>query len=840
MVNRRQLLKLSALGTASFAAPLAYSASKITMAYNTGNPPGSTHPKDLIDNAEDFDYLMTGSGASHPNRLGVSLKSWKGMEGEHNADQLRRENEFDADQTRRESEFDEDQAERVVEFNKFLDSSGYETPVDYVPGISITRTTQQVRHLGELYRPKDNVIPFVTTTFAADEEKWISNGDNSLRQEMASPEDGTGLMVHRRSALSGAVAMSLHDLLALVVHAEEFGWPAVEAGACMNLAIAAAAERSAGYVCYSSPHFNQQTPIVLANGVVIKGPGSGIEGQILVANGVAIEAQVMTPDFNAIYDAVPGSVLNGVSRDCGLMDVYLNGNNANCPVPTDWRNGVGVKMYCLRPVIDNVRILNSQGIGLYSAYKSTGRSFPDGYSFKANLDLDVKDRGIHRLYIYNSGFEGFVFEGPSDIPVDQVFIGWPAKGLDVTVWQANAKSLRFTKGGVISLQVTAGGSGYTSAGVTITSATGTGFTGTCVVESGSIARVIVTSPGYEYSRTDTVNLTGDGSGCALTLHVDDKIDGFVMVDEGVELGFVHSFDNYQGYAIKFRNKDASYPRLNGAFLMGESSWGGIHIGGHWRYQVGRVDAHVNCRLPSHPPCMPSMLADSDRGGTVGQWQEYSPGTSGTAPALVIQGNENDWLGGKLFSLNVGGDGVRIGGVSNSAKFSARNTAAGFYALSTEPGMTSCMIEMIAHRCQGVWRHRAGVNPASQIKINNSYPVDNFSTQFNALATIDAKDWKDISIISKQDGGSPIYRSKNVVFGTVNAALTTFQEITISHFLVRTPKIEDCRPFVRPNSGSVTLPTSRCYVTEVTQASIKVAVEFSAAGTGTATVQVDIG
>ena len=35
MVNRRQLLKLSTLGTASFAAPLASSASKIAMAYNT-------------------------------------------------------------------------------------------------------------------------------------------------------------------------------------------------------------------------------------------------------------------------------------------------------------------------------------------------------------------------------------------------------------------------------------------------------------------------------------------------------------------------------------------------------------------------------------------------------------------------------------------------------------------------------------------------------------------------------------------------------------------------------------------------------------------------------------
>lgn len=148
------------------------------MAYNTGNASGSTHPKDLIDNAEDLDLLLTGAGASNPNRLGVSLKSWKGMEAEH-----------DADQARRESEFDASQAERVVEFNEFLDSSGYETPVDYASGISIVRTTQIVRYLSELYRPKDSAIPFVTTTFAADEAKWISNGDNSLRQELANSAD---------------------------------------------------------------------------------------------------------------------------------------------------------------------------------------------------------------------------------------------------------------------------------------------------------------------------------------------------------------------------------------------------------------------------------------------------------------------------------------------------------------------------------------------------------------------------------------------------------------------------------------------------------------------------
>lgn len=191
MVNRRQLLKLSALGTASFAAPLAYSASKITMAYNTGNAPGSSSPKDLIDNAEDFDFLLTGTGVSHPNRLGVSLKSWKGMEGE-----------FDADQSRRATEFDVDQTERGVQFNAFLDASGYEEAIPYAPGIVLDRTTKTVRYDGDEYRVKSQFLPLTTTNWATDGPKLKLIGDDSLRQDQANstePSKGLGMVGFDRS-----------------------------------------------------------------------------------------------------------------------------------------------------------------------------------------------------------------------------------------------------------------------------------------------------------------------------------------------------------------------------------------------------------------------------------------------------------------------------------------------------------------------------------------------------------------------------------------------------------------------------------------------------------------
>lgn len=112
------------------------------MAHNTGNPIGSTSPKDLSDNARNLDLLALGDAPSYLDRKGMPRKSWKGMEQEHATDQASRETTFNVSQ-----------AKRANDFTDFLNSSGYETPVDYASGINITRVTQQVRYLGELYRP---------------------------------------------------------------------------------------------------------------------------------------------------------------------------------------------------------------------------------------------------------------------------------------------------------------------------------------------------------------------------------------------------------------------------------------------------------------------------------------------------------------------------------------------------------------------------------------------------------------------------------------------------------------------------------------------------------------
>ena len=200
MVSRRHLLKLSALGTASFAAPLAYSASNTTMTHNTGNPIGSTSPKDLSDNSRNLDYLSLGPAPSYSDRKGVPRKSWSGMEGEFNARQV----------------------EREAAFTAFLGASGYEPPVPYTHGLMLVRATQTVSYLGSEYRVKSQFLPLRTTDWAIDGPKLKLIGDDSLRQQLADSDQNPEMFGYKRRLIGGAIKYAQQMLDAQPVSAWEY------------------------------------------------------------------------------------------------------------------------------------------------------------------------------------------------------------------------------------------------------------------------------------------------------------------------------------------------------------------------------------------------------------------------------------------------------------------------------------------------------------------------------------------------------------------------------------------------------------------------------------------
>lgn len=111
--------------------------------YNTGNPIGSTDPRDLYDNAENLDNAVNTHELTWTDRLGVVRRSMAG-------------------------------------------ATGYENLGDYAAGLEFTNYNQILRYSGEFYRVSASTsLPFTTTgVWATDEPSLVAIGDAVLRAEI--------------------------------------------------------------------------------------------------------------------------------------------------------------------------------------------------------------------------------------------------------------------------------------------------------------------------------------------------------------------------------------------------------------------------------------------------------------------------------------------------------------------------------------------------------------------------------------------------------------------------------------------------------------------------------
>lgn len=124
-------------------------------------PLGSDNPKVLFNNASNIDDAVTGQDPAWVDRKGIVRPTLKGMEND---------------------------------FASFLLSSGYEYIGDYdAPGeLTFTRRNQTMVKDGQYWLPDPSLaLPYTTVNnWVTDQPKFVSNGDNSLRQELAGA-DGT-------------------------------------------------------------------------------------------------------------------------------------------------------------------------------------------------------------------------------------------------------------------------------------------------------------------------------------------------------------------------------------------------------------------------------------------------------------------------------------------------------------------------------------------------------------------------------------------------------------------------------------------------------------------------
>jgi len=118
------------------------------MAYNTGNPLGSTDARDLYDNAQNLDKAVNQITARWTDRLGVSRPSWAGM-------------------------------------------SHYNNVGEYAADILITGYNEVFRYDGEFYRAAAaTALPYTTTgSWSEDGPLFVSVGDAVLRHDIAYEAD---------------------------------------------------------------------------------------------------------------------------------------------------------------------------------------------------------------------------------------------------------------------------------------------------------------------------------------------------------------------------------------------------------------------------------------------------------------------------------------------------------------------------------------------------------------------------------------------------------------------------------------------------------------------------
>jgi hypothetical protein len=145
------------------------------MAFNTRHPVGSTDPRDLYDNANNFDELVNGQQPFYADRLGKQRLSWSGME----------------------EDFNNAQEGRAAAFDDFLNKSGFVWVGDYGPNLQFNSRSQYTVRDGIVYRlAPSTTIPYTTTgNWATEQTKFVAfNTEDILRQDLAEPTGSTLVM----------------------------------------------------------------------------------------------------------------------------------------------------------------------------------------------------------------------------------------------------------------------------------------------------------------------------------------------------------------------------------------------------------------------------------------------------------------------------------------------------------------------------------------------------------------------------------------------------------------------------------------------------------------------
>jgi hypothetical protein len=224
---------------------------------------------------------------------------------------------------------------------------------------------------------------------------------------------------------------SINDRFAETVNVKDFG--AVGDGVtddstAVNAAITAVSASGGGFVDFDNIYVS--APIYLKTNVILRGKGLGTSGIYALAgwSGNIVE----TYNFAALEAAGTADTSEGCPVSYGLMDCFVNGSSYNGTVSAT--QGYGVRLYGRQLMLQRVIIGKIAGIGLYT-------SFPAAPSYTSFDSItDTKFSVIKDVEIIETGYEGFVFNGPTDQYLDNIYVGFTAGSRNDTYDTTGAKT----------------------------------------------------------------------------------------------------------------------------------------------------------------------------------------------------------------------------------------------------------------------------------------------------------------------------------------------------------------------------------------------------------------
>ncbi|HBY3954630.1 TPA: hypothetical protein MIT52_08335 [Klebsiella quasipneumoniae] len=324
-----------------------------------------------------------------------------------------------------ESTFSESQTDKENRFQQFLLSSGYVFLGDYENGpFQFSARNQIISYKNEFWRLNAATNPPYTTTgmnstsWAVDVTHLVSVGDAVLRANLASSENGLGAsLIVDKLPYAGAVPRTQHSKNADTLSVKDFGAlcdGVTSDSDAVNAAILAAHTIGVGEVHFSGV-MAISTPIYARSGVTLVGDGqkTSVIKTLPDFTGNIYE----TFDFATVQAAQLTNASNGCPSCYGIENCTIDGYNfSGAPTAS---TGYGVRLYGSQLRLNNLLIGRCANIGLYTELSTVA----DGSSF--NAITDTKFSKIQNIEVLECGYEGFVFFGPTDQYLDNIFVGWP-------------------------------------------------------------------------------------------------------------------------------------------------------------------------------------------------------------------------------------------------------------------------------------------------------------------------------------------------------------------------------------------------------------------------------